>query len=129
MNLLHTLLEQRAAFLSSKREMGFLRLLISHGNTGVRELKLSKAPPLYSSHIAQSILHSAFLKHSHLSSRIAIEVFLLIPQGKLVGVFGFNLCIRHFFAHPLQEAQLCAASLQQMHNNSVHKHKHSTSVS
>lgn len=59
MNLLHTLLEQQTAFLSSKREMGFLRLLISHGNTGVRELKPSKAPPFYSSHIAQCILHTA----------------------------------------------------------------------
>lgn len=110
MNLLHTLLEQQAVLLSSKRELGFLRLSVSHGNTGDRELKPSKAPPLSSSHTAQCTLqHCAFLKCSHLSSRIAIEVFLLIPQGKLIRVFGFDLCVRHLFAHPLQEAQLCAA--------------------
>lgn len=48
----------------------------------------------------------------------------MIPQGKLVGILGFNFCVGHFFTHPLEEAELVTTQLvsTEVQQNKAYKH-------
>lgn len=57
------------------------------------------------------------LRGPHLASRIAVKVFFLIPQGKLLRILGFDLCVGHFFTDPLREQTMFTHASFQRYNN------------